>query len=299
MSTVRKSARMVWSKARIKVLADLVAAHPAMRPGDLAAKFNAVTRGSRVTARMVAFACSYHGIQRVCRGDRLEPQPWSNQEVAAVRSLFYKVSLRSVSLDEVTQRLREITGREVFLSDLPEMLVQRVRNLRVFLLLRGIRAPSPGDVPIQAHRELAARRAMVSWLDREQLVKAVGPIVKEAVTWCSRPPGQEDPAELEVYDPEVPENWWDPETFLDNVLRGLEEELRRQFEEAGMPERQDEMFRKVRARYEAEYRSDAPQASGSLFDILGDSISSASETGAHAIKPAGSHQDLPVISANS
>lgn len=147
----------------------------------------------------------------------------------------------------------------------------------------------------QAGRELAARKAMVSWLDPEQLVKAVGPIIKEAITWCSRLPGQEDPQELEAYDPELPESWWDPEVFLDNVLQGLEDELRRQFDEAGMPEREEEMWLKVRARSEAR----APGLSGSLFDSLDDSNPSVSMTDTHAMKPAGLEQDRPVISAST
>lgn len=289
-----KSKRMAWSKARIKVLGQLVADAPAIRPSDLAKQLNAVMR-CKVTGKMVAEACSYYGIPRLRESELPKPQPWSDEEMVALRDWFSTVSLRSVSLDQVTCRMREITGRDVSLTELPDSLLRRVFYLRIFLLRHNIGPAGPGSVPLQTQRELAARREMVSWLDREQLVRAIGPIVKEAVTWCSRPPGQEDPDELEAYDPEVPEAWWSPEVFLDNVLRRLEEELHRQFDEAGMPERVEEMWLKVRARSEARESG----LSGSLFDALDDSIPSASTTDTHAIKPAGSHQDQPVISASS
>lgn len=293
-----KPKRMAWTKARIKVLGQLVADAPAIRPSDLAKQLNAVMR-CKVTGKMVAEACSYYGIPRLRESELPKPQPWSDEEMVALRDWFSTVSLRSVSVDQVTRRMREITGRDVSLTELPDSLLRRVFYLRIFLLRHNIGPAGPGSVPLQTQRELAARRAMVSWLDPDQLVKAIGPIVKEAVTWCSRPPGQEDPQELEAYDPEHPESWWDAEVFLENVLRGFEEELRRQFDEAGMVERREEVMVKIHAAYEAEFGPDVPQVSGSLFDTLDEPTSSAPTTDTHAIKPVGLQQDRPVISAGS
>lgn len=282
MSTARKPKRMVWTKARIKVLAELVAAAPAIKPTELAKQFNEKTH-CRLSAVGVAEACRYYGIQRVRKGDVPKPQPWSNEEAAELRDWLGKVSLRSVPLEDVTRRMREISGHDVSLTELPESLSRRVQSLRVLLMLRGIRSPGPGDVPLEVQRELTARRAMVSWLDRDALVKAVGPVIKEAMTWCLRVPDPDD-----GYDSQEPECWYDPEVFLDNVLRLLEDELRRQFVAAGSVEYRREVFRRLTV-----------DLSGSLFDALDDSISSASTTGTHAIKPAGSRQDQPVISASS
>lgn len=280
MSPVSSPKRMVWTKARLKVLADLVAAAPAIKANELAKQFNAKTR-CRVSAAGLAEACRYYGIQRVRKGDIPKPQPWSNEEAAALRDWLGKVNLRLVPLDEVTRRMREISGHDVSLTELPESLPRRVHRLRVLLMLRGIRSPGPGDVPLDVQRELAARRAMVGWLDRDRLVKAVGPIIKEAMTWCLRVPGPDD-----FYDPKDPESWYDPEVFLDNVLRGFEEELREQYEEAGAVAYGDR-------------ERDAAGLSGSLFDSLDDSIPSASTTDTHAIKPGRLEQDRPVISAGS
>lgn len=299
-----KPKRMAWTKARIKVLGQLVADAPAIRPSDLAKQLNAVMR-CKVTGKMVAEACSYYGIPRLRESELPKPQPWSDEEMVALRDWFSTVSLRSVSLDQVTRRMREITGRDVSLTELPDSLLRRVFYLRIFLLRHNIGPAGPGSVPLQTQRELAARRAMVSWLDPDQLVKAIGPIVKEAVTWCSRPPGQEDPQELEAYDPEHPESWWDAEVFLENVLRGFEEELRRQFDEAGAVAWGDDRSGDVTEVGEGA-AARAPDATGSISDPLGelsgslfDPLPSESTTDTHAIKPVGLQQDRPVISAGS
>lgn len=64
--------------------------------------------------------------------------------------------------------------------------------LRRFLSAQGIELPSQQLRSAQKRREAEARDAMVSWLDRGQLARAVGPAVKDAMAWCLRVPDPQD-----------------------------------------------------------------------------------------------------------
>lgn len=95
--------------------------------------------------------------------------------------------------------------------------------LRRFLVAQGIELPSSRRRSALKKREAEAREAMVSWFDRDQLLKALPQAIDAALAWCLRSPMSE-----EFYDPEHPEEWFVAEELARNLAEFLSLEVFKQ-----------------------------------------------------------------------